>query len=83
MDFTFSPTKVLKATLLSGRSCIQVVRISASLEDILQDCGASLGLERTAVLNNGAFITSDGATLSSMNELQPATVNEVTLVLPS
>ena len=34
---------VLKATLLSGRSCTLVVPLRCRLEDILRDCGASLG----------------------------------------
>ena len=69
---------VLKATLLSGRSCTLLVPLRRRLEDILRDCGASFGVEVAA---GSKFITSDGTTLSSMRELQPAMLNEVTLVL--
>ena len=69
---------VLKATLLSGRSCTLVVPLPHRLEDILRNCGASLGLEVAA---GSKLISSDGTTLSSLRELQPAMLNEVTLVL--
>ena len=69
---------VLKATLLSGRSCTLVVPLWDHLEDILRDCGASLALKVAA---GSKLITSDGTTLSSLDELQPAMLNEVTLVL--
>ena len=69
---------VLKATLLSGRSCTLVVHLRRRLDTILRECGASLGLEAAA---GSKLITSDGTTLSSLRELQPAMLNEVTLVL--
>ena len=69
---------VLKATLLSGRSCTLVVHLRRRLDTILRVCGASLGLEAAA---GSKLITSDGTTLSSLRELQPAMLNEVTLVL--
>ena len=69
---------VLKATLLSGRSCTLVVPLWRRLEDVLRACGASLGLKAAS---GGKLITSDGTTLGSIEDLQPAMLNEVTLVL--
>ena len=70
---------VLKATLLSGRSCTLVVPKGDSLVWIVRRCAKNLGLEGTTA---GVLITSDGAELSSLEELQLGTLNEVTFVIP-
>ena len=76
-----SPPKalVLKATLLSGRSCTLVVREGDTLSWTVQACARNLGLEGTTA---GVLITSDGTELSSRKELQLGTLNEVTFVIP-
>ena len=76
-----SPPKalVLKATLLSGRSCTLVVREGETLSWTVQACARNLGLEGTTA---GVLITSDGTELSSHKELQVGTLNEVTFVIP-
>ena len=70
---------VLKATLLSGRSRTLVAKKWAPLARIARDCARNLGLEGTTA---GVLITSDGTELSSLEELQLGTLNEVTFVIP-
>ena len=70
---------VLKATLLSGRSYTLVVEEGAPLAMIVRDCAENLGLQGTTA---GVLITSDGTVLSSLEELQLGTLNEVTFVIP-
>ena len=69
---------VLKATLLSGRSCTQVVPIWKTLDKMLRYYEEGLGLERQAA---GALITLDGTILTSLDQLQPGMLHEVTLVI--
>ena len=70
---------VLKATLLSGRSCTLLVPEHDSLTWMVRECAENLGLQGTTA---GVLITSDGTELSSLKELQLGTLNEVTFVIP-
>ena len=79
---------VLKATLLSGRSCTLAMKVlpvrMIGLPGVLAEVARRLDLKRvgTGELIIGTLIASDGAEIISAHELQPGMLNEVTLVIP-
>ena len=71
----------LKVGLISGRSCILVLRVAESMPDVLHKCAQLLGLSNPGNVAASGQLVSGTVVIGSLEELTPGDVNELTLVL--